>query len=147
VQSSNATTSKEETGLRRCRLKDIILEWDPSQGSEPIIKAINSQGVAPELFKDLEKDPNYVKVGFVLKMIKCTGLHSSSRSSGNGERFVACLLRPETSTLLPYREYLKGEGRFWWYWTNGVSVLETRISRRANSVSVLLETYSTHLSV
>jgi len=57
-------------GLQGICLKDIILEWSPSQGSEPIIKALNNeeQEVIPEILH-LDNDPNYIQVGSILKFI------------------------------------------------------------------------------
>jgi hypothetical protein len=64
MQSSKPSKATTSTGLRQNRLKDIILQWDSSQGSDPVIKAINSQAVESEFFHDLEKDPNYIQVCF-----------------------------------------------------------------------------------
>jgi hypothetical protein len=62
-QTSSPNPLQQGKGLRKCDLKDIILEWNSSQGAEPIIKALHSHGVEDEFLQHLDEDPNYIKVG------------------------------------------------------------------------------------
>ena len=65
MQSGNLAKATTSTALKQSCLKDIILEWDSSQGCDPVIKALSSQEVVSDFFHDLEKDPNQIQVGIV----------------------------------------------------------------------------------
>jgi len=44
-------------------LKKLIISWNASDGSQPIIDAMNDWGIDTDDFLDLHKDPKGIKVG------------------------------------------------------------------------------------